>query len=243
MNKQELFAFLTDKIASTEWTEGKEIFATSGISVIARGTGQSMGSCDHEEADTRMLVHLQDALDTSSTTCLVRTVDTDVVVIIIGKFHALTANHPAADIWIAFSSGKNFVYIHINTICNDLGRNRAMALPIFHCFTGCDTTSAFLGRGKKSAWQAWKAYPEVTEAFHYIVSHPHLQITAEAQHFQLLEQFSVILYDKTSDLKLVNEARRELFCQKNKTMENITPTQDALLQHCKRDVYQAGIWT
>ena len=50
----------------------------------------------------KQTVHLQDALDTSSTTCLVHTVDTDVVVIsgghIIGKFHVLTANHPAADI-------------------------------------------------------------------------------------------------------------------------------------------------
>ena len=45
-----------------------------------------MQPCDHEEADTRMLVHLQDALRDGATTCLVRTVDTDVVVILIGKF-------------------------------------------------------------------------------------------------------------------------------------------------------------
>ena len=169
--------------------------------------------------------------------------DTDVVIIIIGKFHALTANHPAADIWIAFGTGKNFMYIHINTICNALGRNRSMALPIFHSFTGCDTTSSFWGRGKKSAWEAWKAYPEVTKAFLYMVSNPHLPITVEAQHFQLLEHFTVILYDKTSDLEFVDEARRELFCHKNRTMENIPPTQDAHLQHCKRVGYQAGIWT
>ena len=54
----------------------------------------------------KQTVHLQDDLDTSSTTCLVHTVDTDVVVIIIGKFHVLTTNHPAADIWIAFGAGK-----------------------------------------------------------------------------------------------------------------------------------------
>jgi len=58
----------------------------------------------------------------------------------------------------------------------------------------------------KSAWEAWKAYPDVIEAFLFMVCHPHLQKTAECQHFQLLEQFSVVLYDKTSDLKFVNEA-------------------------------------
>ena len=56
----------------------------------------------------KQTVHLQDTLDTSSTTCLVHTVDTDMVVIIIG---VLTANHPAADIWTAFGAGKNFMYI------------------------------------------------------------------------------------------------------------------------------------
>ena len=39
---------------------------------------------DHEEAVTKMLRHLQNALQTGSCTCLVRTVDTDVIVIILG---------------------------------------------------------------------------------------------------------------------------------------------------------------
>ena len=38
-------------------------------------------------------------------------------------------------------------------------------LPMFHDFTGCDTVSAFCGRGKKIAWNTWKAYPEVTKTF------------------------------------------------------------------------------
>ena len=109
--------------------------------------------------------------------------------------------YPAADIWIA---GKNFTYIHIDYICNDLGNEKSMALPVFHSFTGCDTTSAFWGEGKKSAWEAWKCYPEVTQAFLYMASHPHIQITVESQHFQLLEYFTVILYDKASNHKFVN---------------------------------------
>ena len=53
MNKQELFAFLSDKIASTKCRERKQIFATSGSTVIARGTtSHCMEMCDHEEADS-----------------------------------------------------------------------------------------------------------------------------------------------------------------------------------------------
>lgn len=44
-------------------------------------------------------------------------------------------------------------------------------------------------------------------------------------------------------MDLVNEARKELFCQKSQTMEMIPPTQDALLQHCRCAAYQAGTWS
>ena len=87
-----------------ECTEGKQIFATSGAAVISRGTHQCMDSSYHEEADTRILVHLQDALNNGTTTCLVRTVNTDVVVIIVRKLHTLLNDHPSADVWIAFGN-------------------------------------------------------------------------------------------------------------------------------------------
>ena len=52
----------------------------------------------------------------------------------------------------------------------------------------------------------------------------------------------MILYDKTSNLCHIDEARKEQFFQKGKTMEKLPPTQHALLQHVKQVAYQAGIW-
>ena len=49
-----------------------------------------MPLCDHEEADTRLIVHnIVDALNKGQNTflVLVRIVDTDVVAILIGKFY------------------------------------------------------------------------------------------------------------------------------------------------------------
>ena len=34
---------------------------------------------------------------------------------------------------------------------------------MFHSFTGFDITSSFFGIGKKTAWNAWESFPEVTE--------------------------------------------------------------------------------
>ncbi|KAG0728816.1 hypothetical protein GWK47_031675 [Chionoecetes opilio] len=61
-NKEELFQFLSDKVGSNDWPDGKEVFITSGTDVISRGSDHSMPRCDHEEADTRIVVHLKDAL-------------------------------------------------------------------------------------------------------------------------------------------------------------------------------------
>ena len=138
--------------------QNEEIIITFGSTVIIRGSNRSMGLCDHEEADTRLIVHLQDVILNGCRNCLVRTVDTDVVVIIIGKFHHLQSLCPNVSIWIAFGAGKDFSYYCINTLYEHL----------FHSFTGCNTTSAFYGRGKKSAWESWNCFDDITQAFAYM---------------------------------------------------------------------------
>ena len=67
-NKQELFNFLSHKIELMMCRERKQVFTTSGTSVIARGTDHHMKLCNHEEADTRMLVHLLDVIANGATT-------------------------------------------------------------------------------------------------------------------------------------------------------------------------------
>ena len=59
----------------------------------------------------------------------------------------------------------------------------------------------------------------------------------------LIERFVVLLYSRTSTALTVNEARQEIFSKKSRAIENIPPTQAALLQLTKRAVYQAGhVW-
>ena len=71
--------------------------------------------------------------------------------------------------------------------------------------------------------------------------HPLSTIDIDSSHFKLLEHFTVILYDKTSELPCVNEAKKSLFCHKGRMMEKLPPTQDALLQHTKQVACQTAI--
>jgi hypothetical protein len=57
-----------------------------------------MADCNHEEADTRIVLHLCHALNTEDTvSALVRTVDTHVVAILVGKFYDMKAVNPDVD--------------------------------------------------------------------------------------------------------------------------------------------------
>jgi len=94
--------------------------------------------------------------------------DTDVVVLCTALFDRMDLEQ----LWIGFGTGKSFRYLAIHDIRGALGPDRSTALPFFHAFTGCDTVSCFRGHGKKSAWETWKTFPEITETFIKLATQP-----------------------------------------------------------------------
>ena len=87
-----------------------------------------------DEADTRMIYHVGQL--PSGTNVVVRTVNTDVVVIALGCFHKLQDKM----IWVEsdIQSKNNLRYISINQLFDQLGKPLCKAMPFYHAFTGCD---------------------------------------------------------------------------------------------------------
>ncbi|CAB4016123.1 Hypothetical predicted protein, partial [Paramuricea clavata] len=146
--RKELFGFLTTKVEQFNCPASTAMYVTSGQSVLSISSGSPMHSCNHKEADTRVVVHILHALEHREKTVLVHTVDTDVVVNLVGTFHNLAAVQTLLDIWVAFGTGKNYRFYSINAICASLGEPRSCTLHVFHTFLGCDTT--------------WQAFEDVT---------------------------------------------------------------------------------
>ena len=182
--------------------------------------------CIHEEGDTMVLLHAAHAARMGCSKILIRIVDTDVVVLAV----AYAAKMGIEELWVAFGVGKNYRNIAAHRIATHLGPDMCAALPFFNAVSGCDTVSAFAGRGKQTAFQTWKAYPEVTSAFSALSAAP-VEVTQEQ--CQLIERFIVLMYSRTSSLKHVNEARQALFSQGTRSIENIPPTKAALYEHKK----------
>lgn len=231
-NKTELFSFLATALKALNTT--KQVISTHHTDVFCTQPRDTAGlaPCSHEEADTRIFLHLEDVVKAGYSKVVIRTVDTDVLVLAVKAVRCVDIT----ELWVAFGVGDSFRYLAAHEIAQALSPNQCMALPMFHAFTGCDTISFFYGRGKKTAWNTWRSYDEVTTAFCAIASNPD-----EVNHYmEHLERFVVLLYDRTSDHMSVNQTRRELFTKKGRAIDGLPPTREALLQHTKRAAYQAG---
>ena len=239
-NKRELFNFLADCVTANDMSnEGKYILSTKEDRVVCTPTTldiKSISPSSQEEADTRLFLHAKDAVNAGHVNLMISTVDTDVVVLAIALFDTIQPS----ELWISFGTGDRFRYIAIHNIANALGP-KCKALPAFHAISGCDTTSSFHQKGKKSAWDTWQLFDDVTEAFVKVWEVPSVDRIKELM--PLFEQFIIFMYDKTSTCSSVDEARKDLFTRKGRSIDLIPPTSAALLQHVKRSAYQAGhVW-
>ena len=216
------------------------MYATDGVDVLCSQPNADCAyiiPCNHEEADTRVILHASDAANKGSKKCLIRTVDTDILVLTIAYVERIGVE----ELWVAFGTGKGFCYLPAHEIACALGSPKAASLPMFHAFTGCDTVSAFAGKGKKTMWAVWRVYPEITEAFVDVCSGTDV-ISTEAT--SLIERFVILVYDRTSQLKDVNEVRKDLFTRKGRfKYDSLPPTKTALTEHAKKATYQGGqVW-
>ena len=191
-NKTELFRFLS--AALMEWfdREAKQLVITDGEAVLIKPLLPdltSLAPCNHEEADSRMLLHASHAAQHGHHAILIWTVDTDVVVLAVSLAQEL---QPENELWLAFGTGQSFRYLAAHKIAAGLGREKARALPMFHALTGCDTVSSFARHGKKTAWAVWTVLPELTEALLMLSSAPR---DKPDDTMCIIERFVILLYD------------------------------------------------
>ena len=76
------------------------------------------------------------------------------------------------------------IYLYMKLLLAWILKFVLRTLPMFHAFTGYDIVSAFCGRGKKTAWNTWKVYPEVIKAFEEF---PMMRIETSDMAMEILE--------------------------------------------------------
>ena len=113
---------------------------------ISRDNIGRLAPCNHEEADTRMHLHAAGAVQCGFTKILLRTVDTDVLILAIAFVEKLQEfqGNQTIELGVGFGTGAHLRYIAAHDISSKLKPQVSKALPFFYAFTGCDTVSSFL---------------------------------------------------------------------------------------------------
>ena len=136
-NKHELFRHLSDCIQACE-TGRKVTISTKDEAIVSTQNDMSdveyLQPPSHEEADTRILLHVAHCARQGLRKVIIRTVDTDVAVLAIGHFLALRFN----ELWVSCGVGTHFRQIAIHEIVKNVNEK---ALMFFHAINGCDTLS------------------------------------------------------------------------------------------------------
>ena len=113
-----------------------------------------------------------------------------------------------------------------------------LSLELFHFFTllvGAIRRQLFLGKENN---RAWSLFPQVTETFSKLSNVS--EITEND--LKIVEIFFVILFSPTINCDKVNIARRILFTQGKRALENIPPTSNCLKMHILRSCLQSFSW-
>ena len=173
-NKSELFRYLSNQMAKTELIDQDLICAFDGTCFSHNPDIDltSMAPCNHEEVDTHVFLHATNSNENGHQRVVVRTIDTDVLVLAISTFDKLQSF--VEEPWLDFGAGKNRESYPVHDIYEELGKAKAMGLPFFHAFTGCDQVSFLSHVTKSNAWKVWKSYVEVSPYFLFLSNQPSL---------------------------------------------------------------------
>ena len=201
-----------------------------------------------EEADTRMILHCLHVASHSSSesTIVIRSPDTDVFLLLL-KFAQDIQQRVLFDTGV----GNKRRMIDVHRVIAEAGKDICSALPALHAFSGCDTTSSFVRKGKLLPLKTLKDHPDFLATFLSLGSSPDVSDTL----YQTLEHFTCLLYRKKSTSSDINKLRTEQFLERFKPKSGslltsyngvdlsiLPPCRASLRMHIQRANYQALVW-
>ncbi|CAK1581026.1 unnamed protein product [Parnassius mnemosyne] len=206
----------------------------------------------HEEADSKIIYHVCQLESDSSANVLIKSCDTDVLIIMLGNMDHLKSDN--INIYMEYGAANKKRVINITQLYIELGTTLCTSLPGFHAVTGCDYNPAFFKKGKKRPFQIIKNNGCYQKALTDLANDdvPGLQYET----FTILEKFVCELYGYKNCTD-VNNARFQKFCSTYKSKNtnepfqksiqrydasNLPPCKSELHQHLLRTQYITSVW-
>ena len=157
-NKSDLQRFLSNELLSNMPSD--KIIVAAGVfedEKCVRSNQNNIDlralSADHEEADTRIVLH---CAHSTSDFIVISSRDTDIIILLLAHHNRF----PNRDIYITM---HNKVYLNLGILVTHLGPQICDSLLLCHSITGCDTVSFMYGIGKVTAVKVLQENPGILQ--------------------------------------------------------------------------------
>jgi len=231
-NKEQLLELITKYVFSLK---GRRLIDMPFIITVRNkihrlnGSGNEEEECNHEEADTRLiLLALKEETD-----IVIVAKDTDVLVLLIWAYEKYHVKHKW---YFKYDADK---YAAFGAICEFLGEDVCLTLPALHAITGCDTTSYFCRAGKIRV--LIKVLTDNTKLGMIEALGKEQQLSDED--FRNIQEFvRSVIYSGKQREEYVDTRIRLYQSLKKKSSMSVPPDPDSLIQVIKRAHLQIYEW-
>lgn len=192
--------------------------------------------CQHNEADDRMLLHINHAICTESfKRVVVASPDTDVLVCLLYHFSETWKFSGLEELWVLCGQGNTKRALPVHDLVQTMSRALVSVLPALHALSGCDTTSkvstklSVFKAAEQGGLELLKDFGKNNELSH--------DVEIKAEQF-LAHAIGGVNIDT------FNELRYFLYHHKSikNNFEKLVPTSNSIQLHIKRAFLQCYHW-
>ncbi|KAJ8384450.1 hypothetical protein AAFF_G00204710 [Aldrovandia affinis] len=158
---------------------------------------------NQEEADTRMILNAAHAAEEGYSAVVVTADDTDVLLLCLAFYANISC-----PLFQNCGTKNRVRYLDITKLRQALGDCVCNAVIGMYAYTGCDTLSAFAGRGKLRALKLIMRSEHFQEVFRKLGQSRELSMDL----FKKLQAFTCKLYTVSTTTEDINTAHHQLFC-------------------------------
>ena len=149
-NKADLFLLLVKDLITIPPTTVRIVCTVNNdvLSYDPSLSAEFISRWGHEEADTRIVLHVKHQSDEGHKVVCIQSVDTNVVVIVTTSFFELNIQ----GLRFEHARRKYKKILPIHAFANNLTKEKRNGILFCYAFTGCDTVSSLGTKGKSAAW-------------------------------------------------------------------------------------------
>ena len=215
-NKKQLVRVVTEEWQKERFRQrltGRHLFTTTEESCVEISADNFRPREDltstQEEADTRLLLHASHAARNGFKAIVISSEDTDVFVLCLAF-----RDFVPATMYLIMKCGTQTRtrFVSITNVFERHGSRICKCLPGLHAFTGCDSVSAFSGKGKLTALKLVKRRPAYQELFQQLG----VEWELSNELFVRLQEFTCVMYSSNLGTKDVNVLRYRLFLRQER---------------------------